>query len=155
MGDGFLDLALGGGVVALTAFLGGVTDFGAASASTPILLPIGLPLDFVVTVNLALLLCTQVSISYKLRRADSTLFRQLGAKIIGGEYSPTFTVDLLQKDTALAMQMAREAEAYPMVGSMVEALHGLARAAGYGQEDTSAVLKLYEEALSGEEGVSE
>lgn len=78
----------------------------------------------------------------------SPLFRQLGPKIISGEYSPTFTVDLLHKDTALAMQMARQAEAYPMVGTMVETLHGLARTAGYGKEDTSAVFKLYAEALS-------
>ncbi len=68
MGDGFLDLALGGGVVALTAFLSGVTGFGAALASTPILLFIVFPLNFVVSANLALLLCTRVSMSYKLRK---------------------------------------------------------------------------------------
>jgi uncharacterized membrane protein YfcA len=68
MGNGLLDLVLGGGVVALTAFLGGVTGFGAALASTPFLLSIGFPLDFVVTVNLALLLCTRISVSYRLRK---------------------------------------------------------------------------------------
>lgn len=78
----------------------------------------------------------------------SPLFRQLGPKIISGEYSPTFTVDLLHKDTTLAMNMAREAEAYPMVGSVVETIHGLTSSAGYGAEDTSAVFKLYNEALS-------
>lgn len=83
----------------------------------------------------------------------SPLFRQLGLKIVNEEYSPTFTLDLLGKDTALAMQMAREVEMYPLVGSIVEMVHGLASNAGYGKEDTSAVFKLYAgELQKGERG---
>lgn len=61
-------LILGGGVVALAAFLGGVSGFGAALVCTPILLLIGFPLDFVVTVNLVLLLFTRLSTSYRFRK---------------------------------------------------------------------------------------
>jgi 3-hydroxyisobutyrate dehydrogenase-like beta-hydroxyacid dehydrogenase len=84
----------------------------------------------------------------------SPLFRQLGPKITSGDYSPTFTVDLLRKDTTLAMTMAREAGAYPMVGSSVETIHSLASSAGYGAEDTSAVFKLYNEALTNKSDIS-
>lgn len=74
----------------------------------------------------------------------SPLFQQVGRKIIEGDFSPTFTVDLLHKDNALAMKMAEEAQAPLIVGDSVTTLHRLASSAGYGSEDTSAVIKLYE-----------
>lgn len=52
----------------MTAFLGGVTGFGAALVSTPILLSLGFPLDFVVSINLTLLVFTRISVSYRLRK---------------------------------------------------------------------------------------
>lgn len=61
------ELILGGTIVALTAFFGGVTGFGAALASTPVLLSVGFPLDFVVTANLILLLFTRASVSLRMR----------------------------------------------------------------------------------------
>lgn len=79
--------------MAITAFLGGVTGFGAALVSTPILLSLGFPLDFVVTINLTLLIVTRISVSYRLRKdvqfgIASTLILSsvpglyLGAKIL-------------------------------------------------------------------------
>ena len=97
MGSGFLELMLGGGVVALTAFLGGVTGFGAALASTPLLLSMGFPLDFVVTANIALLLCTRVTVSYQLRKHVCRAWASmlvLGS--IPGIYIGVWTLDVVE-----------------------------------------------------------
>ncbi|MBA2754565.1 MAG: NAD(P)-dependent oxidoreductase [Chloroflexia bacterium] len=77
----------------------------------------------------------------------SPLFRALGSKILEGDYAPVFTVDLMHKDVALAMAMLDEARAPLIVGSAVLSLIGLARAAGYGAEDSSAIVKVYETLL--------
>jgi 3-hydroxyisobutyrate dehydrogenase-like beta-hydroxyacid dehydrogenase len=74
----------------------------------------------------------------------SNLFRQLGPKILEGDFSPTFTIDLLHKDNLLAIAMLEGEGASLIVGNAVTTLNGLARAAGYGSEDTSAAVKVYE-----------
>jgi 3-hydroxyisobutyrate dehydrogenase-like beta-hydroxyacid dehydrogenase len=79
--------------------------------------------------------------------AVSGLFRELGPKILERDFSPTFTVDLLYKDNSLAMEMIEDAGASVIVGNAVMTLNGLARAAGYGIEDTSATVKVYETLL--------
>lgn len=83
----------------------------------------------------------------------SKLFREVGRKILEEDFSSTFTLELLHKDNALAMQMIRDVGGEAVVGSAVETLNGLARARGRGTEDTSAAIKLYEEVF-GERGVS-
>lgn len=83
----------------------------------------------------------------------SGLFREIGPKILEGEYSPTFTVDLMHKDNRLAMEMVEGARASLIAANAVATLNGLARAAGYGDEDTSAMVKVYETLLG--VGVSE
>lgn len=77
----------------------------------------------------------------------SGLFRELGPKIIERDFSPTFTTDLLYKDISLAADMAEDAGVPIIVGDSVKTLTGLARTAGYGEKDTSAVLKVYETLL--------
>lgn len=77
----------------------------------------------------------------------SPLFRQLAPKILEGDFSPTFTVDLLYKDNMLALRMLEEAQASIIVGNAVQTLNGLARAGGHGSADTSAVVKVYETLL--------
>ncbi len=62
-----MELVLGGCVIVLASFLAGATGFGFALISTPLLLLIGFPLEFVVTANLALTLITRVSVSYQFR----------------------------------------------------------------------------------------
>ena len=84
----------------------------------------------------------------------SPLFRALGPKMLAGDYAPVFTVDLMHKDIALAMAMLEEAEASLIVGSAVLTLASLARAAGHGADDSSAVVKVYE-ALFGAEVAKE
>lgn len=77
----------------------------------------------------------------------SSLFRELGPKILEEDFSPTFTVDLLHKDNKLALDMVEEAQASVIVGNAVATLNGLGRAAGYQREDTSAMVKVYENLL--------
>ncbi len=60
-------LAVGGVVVAVAAFLGGVTGFGYALVSAPLLLLLGFPLRFVVTANLSITGLTRVGVAYRFR----------------------------------------------------------------------------------------
>ncbi len=77
----------------------------------------------------------------------SNLFRAIGPKMLDSDFSPAFTVDLLSKDNSLALAMIEDAGASMIVGNAVQTLNGLARAAGYGHEDTSAAVKVYEQLL--------
>src|SRR4051812_18060657 len=64
-----MELVVGGIVVAVASFLGGVTGFGYSLVATPLLLLDGYSLRFVVTVNLALALVTQLSVAVRFRRS--------------------------------------------------------------------------------------
>jgi len=57
----------GGAVTSGSAFLGGAAGFGTALVSTPLLLLLGFPLPFVITLNLAMNMLTRVSVTYQLR----------------------------------------------------------------------------------------
>ena len=52
----------------MAAFLGGAAGFGSALISTPILLLLGFPLPFVITLNLAMNMVTRASVIYRLRK---------------------------------------------------------------------------------------
>lgn len=72
----------------------------------------------------------------------SNLFIELGARIaVDDDQNPTFSVNLLQKDVRLAVEMAREAGASPILGHTVEFINSLAKADGMGALDTSAMWK--------------
>jgi uncharacterized protein len=62
-----MTLLAGGLSVVAASFLGGVTGFGYSLVATPLLLLLGFPLPFVVTVNLALACVTRVSVAYRFR----------------------------------------------------------------------------------------
>ena len=62
-----MTLLVGAISVFCASFLGGVTGFGYSLVATPVLLLLGLPLPFVVTVNLALAFVTRLSVAYRLR----------------------------------------------------------------------------------------
>jgi uncharacterized protein len=62
-----MDLLAGALVVAAASFLGGVTGFGYSLVATPLLLLLGFPLPFVVTVNLAVACVTRISVAYRFR----------------------------------------------------------------------------------------
>jgi len=77
----------------------------------------------------------------------SGLFKEVGTKIVARDFSPTFTIDLLCKDNALAVAMAKSCGAAPVVASLVQTMNEVARARGLGGEDTSALVKVYEALL--------
>ena len=74
----------------------------------------------------------------------SNLFIELGRKIISEDYEdPTFSVDLLCKDVRLAIDMAREAGAPPLLARTVQFLNEVAQSQGLGGKDTSMMWKIY------------
>ncbi|HZC12843.1 MAG TPA: sulfite exporter TauE/SafE family protein [Thermoleophilaceae bacterium] len=72
-----MTLLAGGLCVIVASFLGGVTGFGYSLVATPLLLLLGYPLPFVVTVNLALACVTRMPVAYRFR-ADLNLRRATG-----------------------------------------------------------------------------
>ena len=75
----------------------------------------------------------------------SGLFKEVGQKIVQEDYGhPTFTIDLLIKDTKLALQMAENANAPSVLARTVQVYNQIASANGLGREDTSALYKVYE-----------
>jgi 3-hydroxyisobutyrate dehydrogenase/2-hydroxy-3-oxopropionate reductase len=74
----------------------------------------------------------------------SNLFRELGGRIASDTYDPpTFTVDLLLKDTRLYMKMAKDGGAPPILGRTVELVNEISKTQGLGSSDTSAMWKSY------------
>jgi 3-hydroxyisobutyrate dehydrogenase-like beta-hydroxyacid dehydrogenase len=72
----------------------------------------------------------------------SNLFKELGGRIAAENYeNPTFTVNLLIKDVRLAVEMAKAGDAPPLLGSTVELINEIARAQGFGDNDTSIMWK--------------
>ena len=75
----------------------------------------------------------------------SGLFREVGKCIVSEGYNaPAFTVDLLIKDTKLALQMAKDAGAPSLIAGTVQLYNELASADGLGGQDTSALYKLFQ-----------
>jgi 3-hydroxyisobutyrate dehydrogenase-like beta-hydroxyacid dehydrogenase len=74
----------------------------------------------------------------------SNLFRELGPKMLKRDYSPLFAIDLLHKDNMLALDMARAYKAPMPLSASTQTLNEMARAFGFGAEDTSALVKVYE-----------
>ncbi|MDX2004059.1 MAG: NAD(P)-dependent oxidoreductase [Meiothermus sp.] len=77
----------------------------------------------------------------------SGLFRECGRKIVERDFDPAFTIDLLCKDNGLAIQMAKEVGAPPLLAGAIQTINELAKATGHGREDTSALVKVYEQLL--------
>ncbi|MEX0869213.1 MAG: NAD(P)-dependent oxidoreductase [Nitriliruptoraceae bacterium] len=74
----------------------------------------------------------------------SNLFLEIGPKIVAGDTDPDFSLDLLQKDNLLALEMAREVRLSSVVGAAVTVLNGFGQDHGLGALDTSALAKFYE-----------
>jgi 3-hydroxyisobutyrate dehydrogenase-like beta-hydroxyacid dehydrogenase len=70
----------------------------------------------------------------------SNLFRELGPKIIEGDFDPRFSIDNLEKDIGLGLALARSAGLTLEVGEAGQRLNRRAQAAGHGGEDTAAVV---------------
>jgi 3-hydroxyisobutyrate dehydrogenase-like beta-hydroxyacid dehydrogenase len=73
----------------------------------------------------------------------SGLFREVGHKIAQEDFSPVFSVELLCKDTDLALRMVRRAGGVAVLTPAVQLLNHLARAQGLSQHDSSALVFVY------------
>lgn len=71
----------------------------------------------------------------------SNLFKDIGPRAVAGRFEPTFTLRLLNKDNLLVAEMAREVGIPLPIGSAITTLNQMAMLAGYGEEDSIAVLK--------------
>lgn len=74
----------------------------------------------------------------------SGLFRELAPKIAARDFSPTFSLALLDKDTGLAVRLAEAAKSPAFVARCVDQVNQLAMYQGLGAQDSSAVSLLYE-----------
>ena len=74
----------------------------------------------------------------------SNLFKELGARIAKEDYqNPTFSIDLLCKDVRLAIEMAKEAKAPPLLAATIQFANEVAQAQGLGQKDTAMMWKIF------------
>lgn len=80
----------------------------------------------------------------------SGLFRSIAPRAVDGDFTPTFSLDLVRKDNDLAVQLAHSLGLELPVGSAARDLHARAVAAGHGAEDSVAVLRVLEEAFGQE-----
>ncbi len=79
--------------------------------------------------------------------AYSRYFEKRVPRMRAGDFSPLFMLDFMAKDAGLGQDLARQAGvATPLLDRVIEALRQ-AQAAGLGQEDFSAVARIYESAL--------
>lgn len=75
----------------------------------------------------------------------SNLFRELGSKIVADNYDdPTFSVDLLCKDVRLAIEMAKQYNAPPLLASTTQFANEMAQAQGLGRQDTAVMWKSFQ-----------
>jgi 3-hydroxyisobutyrate dehydrogenase-like beta-hydroxyacid dehydrogenase len=79
--------------------------------------------------------------------AFSTYFDRRVARIIEGDYSPTFTVDLMRKDVSLAMELAGDKGRLLEIMGSAKAAYDAAVDGGWGGEDFSGVSHVIEQRL--------
>lgn len=79
----------------------------------------------------------------------SGLFKETGRKIVSEDFdNPTFTVELLCKDAALAIQMAKNCGITPLIAGFVQILNENTKGKGFAKKDTSAIVKVFSEHYS-------
>ena len=76
--------------------------------------------------------------------AYSTYFDRRVMRIVSGDYSPTFTLELMLKDVTLAARMAGDAAAHMPILREVLAAYQQGSEQGWGGEDFSAVTHVVE-----------
>ncbi len=75
----------------------------------------------------------------------SGLFRENGQKIVARDFDPIFSIDLLIKDTDLGLKMAQGYGGSAVIAELVQKQNEIARSTGLGKEDSSALVKVYED----------
>ena len=80
----------------------------------------------------------------------SGAFSSIATKAMAGTFAPGFALDLAHKDLRLAVQLADKTGVPGMVAPNVLNLLRSARAMGFGGEDTSAMIRVYERIMGKE-----
>ena len=78
---------------------------------------------------------------------NSNAFKGVTTRAMQGKFEPSFALDLAYKDLGLAIDLATEHGVPGMVAPQVLNLMRLARGMGFGQDDSTSVIKVYENAL--------
>ena len=109
-----------------------------------------------VAVAESLALCTQLGVDprtyYDVVRqgggmAYSTYFDRRAMRVVEGNFTPTFTLDLMHKDVTLAAEMAGPSLAHLPILKETLATFAEAKARGFGAEDFSGVTHVVEQRL--------
>jgi len=91
-----------------------------------------------------------------LRRLDAVIrnasgmsagYANLSTKAFKGDFQASFALDLAHKDLRLALEMADELGVPGMIAPQVMTLMRMARGMGWGGDDSSSVVRVYEAAL--------
>jgi 3-hydroxyisobutyrate dehydrogenase-like beta-hydroxyacid dehydrogenase len=80
----------------------------------------------------------------------SWAYRSVASKAFAGDFRANFALDLAHKDLRLALELADELGVPGMIGPQVMNLMRMARAKGMGGDDTSSIVRVYEQALGKE-----
>ena len=81
---------------------------------------------------------------------NSNAFRNLASKGLNRNFKTQFALDLAYKDLRLCLELAEECGVPMMMGPQVLNMMRMARAAGWGQADSSSVLRVYENVMTHE-----
>jgi 3-hydroxyisobutyrate dehydrogenase-like beta-hydroxyacid dehydrogenase len=65
--------------------------------------------------------------------------------MIEGDFSPSFTVDLMRKDLRLIASMAGEAKVPILLSTLVREVYTGSTALGFGDRDINAIVKFFEQ----------
>jgi len=76
--------------------------------------------------------------------ASWQLSAQFPLRAFNGSFQPGFMTDLLHKDLGLALELAAEKQSSVPMTALARQLYEMARAAGYGREDYTSLLKVLE-----------
>src|SRR5947208_2752077 len=77
--------------------------------------------------------------------ASWQLANQFPLRAFNGSFQPGFMTDLLHKDLGLALDLAAEGQTPVAMTALTRQMYEMARAAGYGREDYTSLLKVLEE----------
>lgn len=76
--------------------------------------------------------------------ASWQLANQFPLRAFNGSFQPGFMTDLLHKDLGLALELAAEHQTPVAMTALTRQMYEMARAAGYGNEDYTSLLKILE-----------
>jgi 3-hydroxyisobutyrate dehydrogenase-like beta-hydroxyacid dehydrogenase len=79
---------------------------------------------------------------------NSNVFKAFSERALSGKFSPpSFALNLAHKDLHLAMELADELDVPLPQGSATHNLQRMARHMGFGGDDSSSILRVYEKVL--------